>query len=180
MQTRSITGKIFENSVTKGNWIRKSSSPKLVWVGDGKNNIEKIKNSNLDLNNFQLSKESKFDKYDIYNPKLNRYREVKKYKKEFCKNYLLYSEPYFKIATKDQASKINVDYYNKFVKTFYNHHLNTGLFDEVLVNITNKIDGIVLMDGFVPIDKIEFRTRINENSWKGFNRITIEFRIKND
>jgi hypothetical protein len=180
MQKRSITGKEFENSITKGNWTRKSSSPKLVWEGVGKNNIEKIKNSKLDVNNFKLSSKSKFDKYDIYNSELNRFREVKKYNKEFCKNYVLYSEPYFKIATRSQANKINLDYYNNFVTEFFNHHLKTGLFDEVVSNIVKKIDGIVLVDGFIPIDKLEFRTRINEKAWKGFYRITIEFRIKND
>ena len=40
------------------------------------------------------------------------------------------------------------------------------------------VEGIVLVDGYVPMEKLEFRTVVTENDWKGYSRIQIQFRIK--
>ena len=68
--------------------------------------------------------------------------------------------------------------YNKFANEFYDHNLTTGLFDRVIDKMTSCSEGIMVQDGFIPNKEIEFRTKLVENQWGGYNRITIQFRIR--
>jgi hypothetical protein len=178
VQLRSKTGSEFEKSCEIGGWKRKTKSPKINWNGTGRNNIEKIKNCNFNPSLFTLSENSDLSKYDIYHPVLKKYREVKKYKKDDLRAWTLYSEPYFKIATKTNQSKIDSNVYNKFIEDFWNYNQNTGLFEKIQQGITSFSEGITFVDGFVPKQDLEFRTVIVKNSWGGYYRLTIQFRIK--
>ena len=68
--------------------------------------------------------------------------------------------------------------YNKFANEFYDHNLTTGLFDRVIDKMTSCSEGIMVQDGFIPSKDIEFRTELVANQWGGYDRITIQFRIK--
>ena len=176
MQKRSKSGTDFENQVCGKGWRRKTSSPKLKWTGKGKSVFDKMKYWEYNPKEFNLYDSSKFCKYDIVSED-GEYREVKKYYMEKLNNWTLYSEPYFKVATKKDATRIDVDTYNKFVDNFYEYNVGTGLFDYVVENMIKCISGIQVKDGFIPKDKLEFRTVIADG-WRGYNRITIQVRIK--
>jgi len=62
--------------------------------------------------------------------------------------------------------------YNKFVSDMFNY-----VGQDILDNITRSNIGIQLEDGFIPQSNLEYRWRIKKG-WKGFNRLSIEFRIK--
>ena len=176
MQLRAITGKLFENSLIKDGWIVKSKSPKLSWSGNGQNNFIKMKSINYQVNCFLLNENNDLSKYDIYHPKTNEFREVKKYTINKVKNWTLYSEPYFKVATKSQQKQIDVKTYNKFVEEFYDYNIKTGLIDTIQNGITSFSKGITLQDGFIPNERIEFRTVVVDG-WSGYKRITIQFKV---
>jgi hypothetical protein len=130
-QVRSRTGSEFEKECEIDGWKRQTKSPKINWTGKGRNNIQRIKSCNFDPSLFKLSENSDLSKYDIYHPELKKYREVKKYKREDLKSWKLYSEPYFKIATKSNQSKMELTTYNKFVEDFWEYNQNTGLFETI-------------------------------------------------
>jgi hypothetical protein len=117
-------------------------------------------------------------KYDIVHPETGRVREAKKYKKKDLTKWTLYSEPFFKVATRTQQKQIDVRVYNKFATEFYEYYLETGLFDRVIENITSCSEGVMVEDGFIQDTELEFRTVLVENHWGGYYRITIQFRIR--
>jgi len=178
MQTRAKTGIDFEILCESDGWIRQTKSPKIKWNGKGRCNITKIKNCNFNPSIFTMSEKSNLSKYDLYNPTLGKYREVKKYEKSKLKSWVMYSEPYFKIASWTDVDKIDKTTYNKFVQDFWDYNLTTGLFDEVEKGINEQSDGVQCIDGFIPKDELEFRTVIVKSAWGGYHRITIQFRLK--
>jgi hypothetical protein len=38
-------------------------------------------------------------------------------------------------------------------------------------------EGIVFIDGFIPLERLEFRTIVVNRQWKGYDRIQIQFRV---
>ena len=180
MQARAKTGVDFENLCESDGWVRQTKSPKVIWGGKGRNNITKIKNCNFNPSLFTISEKSNFSKYDLYNPTLNKYREVKKYKKSKLKSWVMYSEPYFKVASWSDAGKIDRDTYNKFVQDFWDYNQTIGLFNQVEKGINELSEGVTCIDGFISKDELVFRTVIVKTSWMGYYRITIQFKLKND
>ena len=176
MQKRAKTGNVFENSLDTTHWIRKETKPKLIWEGNGKNNIEKIKNSNYDVMNFNLDSNSIISKSDFqYKNNPNLTFEVKKYEIKEYDKWLMYSEPFFKIATKEQASQITTDEYNKFIDEFDTKRQD--IITEVLEKIRESNLGIKCIDGFIPQHKLEFKVKVVDG-WAGYKRITIFCRLK--
>ena len=178
VQNRVKSGKLFEQSLIKDGWIVKPKSPKFKWSGEGRSFIQKMRHCRFISELFILDESSSMCKYDIVHLETNRVREVKKYMKKDLNKWTLYSEPFFKIATRSQQKKIDVIVYNKFANEFYDHNLTTGLFDRVIDKMTSCSEGIMVQDGFIPNKEIEFRTKLVENQWGGYNRITIQFRIR--
>ena len=178
MQKRAKVGVDFEKDCEIDGWVRKTKSPKLKWNGNGKDNVDKIINCGFNPSLFTLSENNDLSKYDIYNPTLNTFREVKRYTKSKLKSWKMYSEPYFKIASKTSLDKIGKEEYNSFVQKFWDYNQDTGLFEKVLHGINDLSEGIVLIDGFVPKEEFEFRTVIVKTTWKGYYRITIEFKLR--
>jgi hypothetical protein len=175
IQSRVNAGKKFEKSLETNDWKIKSKSPLMRWLGKGRYNIDKLINTPVSELKLDLSK-SKFVKYDLYNDDEKIGREAKKYFKKNCTSWKLYSEPFFKISTKIGSKKISYHKYNKLIEDFYKHNLNNGLFDVVLKNITETSDGILVEDGFIPKNEIEFRTILLPEKWGNYHRITIQWR----
>ena len=177
VQSRVQAGKEMEKvSLTHG-WVKANSKPILKWRAPGKNNIDKIINSNYDPKRFSVLENVTLNKYDIYNPTTNKYREVKSYYINQINKWTLYSEPYFKIATRTQQSQISTDKYNEFIEKFYTHAKETGILHFIQTQMTSSNEGILLKDGFIPTESLEFRTILNREQWGGYHRIQIEFRI---
>ncbi len=180
MQKRAKTGVDFEKTLEKDGWVVRSTKPKIKWDVRGNDIFSKLININYDATLLKIDEyNSKLCKHDIYNSKLNEYREVKKYYIDQLNEWKLYSEPYFKIATKHQQSKIKVYTYNKFVKEFYNHNKSLGTFEWVVNKMIECCTGIDFIDGFIPKEKLEFRTVIVDG-WRGYNRITIQVKLKDE
>lgn len=177
MQTRCKTGIEFENSFTKQGWKKLNSSPRLLWTGSGRNNLQKIVSLDYDHTSFRLLGSSYFDKYDLYNPITYKYREVKKYYISQISKWTLYSEPYFKVASDWQVGLVDTNQYNNFVQKFYEYHTESGLFNEVQKRMIRTAEGIQFIDGFVPKEQLEFRTVVLDG-WAGYKRITIQFKLK--
>jgi hypothetical protein len=177
VQSRVKVGKNMETSLLKDGWIKKSTKPKLKWRIEGKNNIEKIINSNYDPIKFAILENVTLNKYDIYNLITKKLLEVKAYFLSELKNWTLYSEPYFKISNRNQLNKITPEEYNDFLQRFYDHSNSIGLLKFIEQQMTSSNEGIVIKDGFIPKDNIEFRTVIVKKQWKGYDRIQIQFRV---
>lgn len=177
-QKRNRTGIEFEKILPK-NFIRKPVSPKIQWVGSGKNNLKKIIEHNFDETKFvaDLTKTT-LNKYDWVDTISNDKYEVKKYYKDELKKWTLYSEPYFKMSSKENLKVINKENYNNFVTKFFEFNTNNGFFEKIISEITSKTKGIYVKDGMIPMSDLEFKTVIVYNQWKGYNRITIMFRLK--
>ena len=71
--------------------------------------------------------------------------------------------------------KIDKDTYNKFVDDFFVKRKD--IINKVLENITKNTLGIRVIDGFIPQHKIEYKAEVL-NGWGGYNRITIQFKLK--
>jgi hypothetical protein len=178
MQNRAKTGVDFEKSVQVNGWIKQTSSPRMKWSGDGRTIFDKIKSINYDPTRFILDETVDINKYDIYHPETKKYREVKKYSMESFNDWLLYSEPYFKMASKGLFNKMPLDIYNKFAEEFYELHKDSGLFERVIKKINQKSEGIQIIGGFIPKKELEFRTILIMNNWAGYHRITIQVKRK--
>ena len=177
MQKRCLTGTIFEKFLCKDGFIHKSKSPKAKYSGEGKSILSKIKNSNYDPSIVQVLPGSDFSKYDIINEETDEKWEAKKYKMESLKKWTLFSEPFFKIATRTQTTKITVRQYNIFVNRFWKFNNKKGFFGDIIKQMTETLSGICVIDGFIPIDDIEFRFVV-KYYWMGYKKITLEFRVK--
>lgn len=179
VQSRVKVGKDMELSTLKEGWEKKSSKPKLKWRIEGRNNIEKIINSNFDEKKFSVLENVVLNKYDIFHPKTKKLREVKSYFISEIKNWTLYSEPYFAIKTRSQLTKITTELYNNFIEKFYTYANETGLLKFIQEQMICSNDGILFKDGFVEKENLEFRTVISKSQWAGYHRIQIQFRKKN-
>ena len=100
VQKRVKSGREMEKSVLVDGWISSPHKPVLRWRAEGRNNIEKIINSNYDPEKFAILENVSLNKYDIYHPVTKKQREVKSYFISDLNNWILYSEPYFKISTR--------------------------------------------------------------------------------
>ena len=58
MQTRTHTGREFEDSLDSSIWVRKETKPKLIWEGEGNNTVDKIKSTGYDVMKFNLKPNS--------------------------------------------------------------------------------------------------------------------------
>lgn len=178
-QIRVVTGQEFENSISS-DWILSPTKPSFVWTGHGRNVYDKIKSVGFDVHKFYLTDKSTFKKWDLISKTDNtKTADAKRYLKKKLLNWTLYSEPYFKVAKRGDLDKIGLEEYNKFVDEFYEVNNNNGMFNNVLNKMIENTIGIVTLDGFISIEDIEFRTTIVKTAWKGYHRITIQFRLKN-
>ena len=178
MQKRAVSGVVFENSFLGDGWVRKATSPRLKWGGKGRTIIDKIKSVNYNPELFILDENSNMSKYDIYNTITGGKREVKKYPKESLKGWSLYSEAFFKIASENAVKQISVDVYNKFVEDYYEYYKNSGLFDRVIKKMNEGIEGVQVIDTFIPMDELEFKVDIIRNSWKKYHRLSVLIKLK--
>jgi hypothetical protein len=183
-QSRNKTGVDFEKQVceSKG-WSHKSASPKINWEGRGRSNFRKIVAVGFDSTKFLPNIEkSKFDKFDAITENGEKV-EIKKYTKDKLENWTMYSEPIFKVATRSQMKTVvnlfgngdvekSIEVYNNFVEGIVS---NVG--EEILNKITKSNIGIQCEDGFISQDDVEYRWRVR-SGWKGYNRLSIEFRLK--
>ena len=87
----------------------------------------------------------------------------------------MYSEPFFKIASKEQLTQITTDDYNRFVDEFFNKRQD--IITEVLNKIVESNIGIRCIDGFIPQHKLEFKVEVVKG-WAGYSRITVFSKIK--
>ena len=183
-QKRSLTGTKFENEICKSlGWTHKPKSPKIKWNGKGKSNLDKMaycfyNNTPLNI----LYTKSNFDKYDAIDNNNNKI-EIKKYDSKKCFNWKLYSEPLIKIASNKNICKVTELFGNgneKLGRSNYNEMIESTYqeFKDILLKeITKSIQGIQFKDKFITKENLEFRIIIKEKSWKGYNRVTIQFRI---
>ena len=177
-QKRVTTGKDFELLHTKDSWRLITDRPLVVWSGKGKNNIEKIKSLNFNHKNFVPLEKTKWDKSDITNINDGRKREIKKYNTKQIKCWKLYSEPFFKIARKNQTNNIGKVEYNKFTSDFYYYNIEKGFFNNVIKEMISKCEGIQTEDNFFEMSCFDFRTVLSKKEWQGYHRIQIEFKLK--
>ena len=177
-QTRNKTGIDFEKILPK-HFIRKPTSPRIRWIGSGKNNLKKIVEHNFDETKFvaDLTK-TVLTKYDWIDTLTDDKYEVKKYNKSELKHWTLYSEPYFKMSSKQNLKVIDKENYNSFVGRFFELNTNNGFFEKIILEMISKTKGIYVKDGMIPMTDLEFKTVIVHNQWKGYDRITIMFRLK--
>ena len=178
IQKRVKTGKDFEISHIKDGWRLINDRPLVVWSGKGKNNIEKIKSLNFNHKDFVPTEKTKWDKSDITNINDGRKREIKKYNIKQIKCWNLYSEPFFKIARKNQANNMDKVEYNKFTSEFYYYNIEKGFFNNVVKEMTSKCEGIQIKENFFEMSCFDFRTVLSEREWRGYHRIQIEFKLK--
>lgn len=181
-QRRNKTGVDFEYSICETlGWRRVSKSPRIKWSGSGRSNFQKISSVDFDPTKFYPIEGSVFHKYDAITPNGDGV-EIKKYNKDKLKDWTLYSEPIFKVASHDAVNKViqifgygdydlAVTNYNKFINGV---RLNVG--QEILDNISQSNIGIQLKDGFIPQSNLEYRWIIVKG-WMGFDRLSIEFRV---
>lgn len=182
-QSRNKTGVDFEKMICeiKG-WSHTPVSPKIIWSGIGRTNFDKIASIDFDASKFLPTSESTFEKYDAITDKGEKV-ELKKYKISKVKKWTAYSEPIFKVASKSMVEHVTNLFgkgdlalaqtnYNKFVADMFNY-----VGQDILDKITCSNIGIQLEDGFIPQSSLEYRWKIKKG-WKGFNRLSIEFRIK--
>ena len=73
---------------------------------------------------------------------------------------------------------LSVDVYNKFVEDYYEYHKNSGLFDRVIKKMNEGIEGVQVIDTFIPMNELEFKVDIIRNSWKKYHRLSILIKLK--
>lgn len=177
-QIRNKTGTDFERTIPSS-FHRSPVSPKMVWEGTGRNNFKKIIQSNYDEKKFKLIlSKSKLIKYDCIEKISGDKYEIKKYYKKDLKKWTLYSEPYFKMSNRENLNIMSCDNYNDFVSRFFEYNTKNGFFEKIINLMTYNTKGIYVQDGIINIDELEFKTVIIHNQWKGYDRITIMFKLK--
>lgn len=188
MQRRSNTGKEFEEEIAKKYGKRVSKSPKIVWNGEGKTNLDKILNLNFDEKLFFPTEKSNFLKYDLIDSQ-NCFHEIKKYLIRDVSVWKLYSEPIIKISTKQGLSAVSNKFgggdidlarikYNEFIKKLFIHTYKNGILDHIQSEMTQSTKGMIFIDGYVEMKNIDFQWKVYESAWMEFHRITLEFKLK--
>ena len=176
MQKRSISGGEFEKTLETNQWIKRETKPKMKWVGKGRNVFDKMMNAGYDVTKFNLSEDSVISKSDfVFHTDDTMRFEAKKYYMSKFNDWIMYSEPFFKVSTRDMLDVVDRDKYNKFVDDFMVHRQD--ILDRVLNDITNSNLGIRCIDGFISQDKLEFKIE-KRDGWEGYNRITIVAKLK--
>jgi|TARA_R110000868_G_scaffold327150_1_gene588189 hypothetical protein len=183
-QSRSKTGVDFEKKICEAKgWTHKSASPRINWTGTGRSNWNKIVQAGFDPTNFIPNMDkSVFDKYDAITEKGEKV-EIKKYNSTKLSSWTMFSEPVFKVATRSALKTVtnkfgegdfdsSVEVYNTFVDGIIPH-----VGDEILNNITRSNIGVQCEDRFIPQSELEYRWKV-KSGWKGYNRLSIEFRVK--
>lgn len=182
---RVEAGKEFEIEICEKNgWERvESGKPKLKWPGEGKSNFDKIKSIGCDPSKFvPILEESVFDKYDAID-KDGNHIEIKKYLTRSCRTWRMLSEPIFKVANEGQLDKVKNAFNCDTIEESnikYNEFLNgvmENIGDDIISRMTNTFIGIQLKDSFIPKKDLEFQWKVKK-SWRGYNRLTLMFRIK--
>ena len=181
-QKRAITGNKFEQELLTMGYEKEIKSPRLSWNGKGRNVFQKIKNLNYDVTEFTLDFEkSKFKKCDVKDKETNEVWDAKRYDIDHLNHWILYSEPFFKVAVSSQLSKIGINEYNLFVENFYQYHIQTGLLDQVCRKIFDSSSGIILLGNKkIRKENLEYRVGLRKNYWKGYHRILMEVRMRNN
>lgn len=177
-QIRNKTGTDFEKSIPD-TFYRCPVSPKMVWNGKGRNNMKKIIQCNYDENFFKLDfKKSKLIKYDCIEKTTGDKYEIKKYTRKDLKHWTLYSEPYFKMSNRENLCLIDNEVYNDFLNRFYQYNISNGFFDKIISLMTSETKGVYIKDDIIKMENLEFKTVIVHNQWKGYDRITIMFKLR--
>lgn len=185
-QKRNKTGISFEKKICQlYGWQHVNIKPIIKWSGDGRNNFEKIKSLNFDTSKMIPNDISTYDKYDAIDQN-GRKIEIKKYFSTKIKGkWLLYSEPFFKVSNKEQLEPVSnflgdgdlnlaKDSYNKFIEQFKEKNIPQIISESIFMSN----DGIQLQDKFITKEDVEFKIEIKKNCYKGFDRLTIFFKIK--
>lgn len=179
-QSRNKTGTDFEKSIPSS-FHRCPVSPKMVWVGNGRNNMKKIIECNFDESIFKLDLDkSKLIKYDCIEKTTGDKFEIKKYNRSDLKHWTLYSEPYFKMSNKENLHLIDCDKYNDFIHRFFEYNTKNGFFEQIIQSMTSQTKGVYIKDDIIMMQELEFKTVVIHNQWKGYDRITIMFKLKNN
>ncbi len=186
-QKRSISGVEFEDKICKEKgWIKKSAGPRIKWSGKGRSIVDRLGCFIDNPEGFVPDLEkSKFDKYDCIDDDFQK-REIKDYDlKTLQKSWTTYSEPIRCFKNKKELPKIfrvlgngdhqkSVENYNKIISTV---EKNVG--DDIIKRISSSNIGIQCRDAFIPNRDLEFRWKMKKG-WMGYNRLTIDFRVKNN
>jgi hypothetical protein len=177
MQKRAITGNEFEKTLQTDQWIKREVKPKMKWSGKGRNVFNKIESVGYDVTKFNLSEESVISKSDfVFHSDDSMTFEAKKYLMSKFKNWVMYSEPFFKVSTVKHLDLVDVDKYNKFVDDFMTHRQD--IIERVLNEMSQSNLGIRCIDGFISQDKLEFKAVKEKSAWMGYHRITIMVKMK--
>lgn len=188
-QLRVKKGDLFEEAVSKKyNLVRKPVSPKIIWAGTGRTNLDKIVSVNFDETKFFPTEKSTYLKYDVIDDQNNTY-EVKSYQIDSMYGWKLYSEPIVKVATKNTLNRVTTLFgggdinksilkYNNFINNLFTHMYENGELNRIQKEMTKDTKGIFFKDQYVVITDISFRWVILKNQWSGFDRITLEFMMK--
>jgi len=176
MQKRAITGNEFEKTLQTDQWIKREVRPSMKWSGKGRNIFKKIESVGYDVNKFNLREDSVISKSDfVFHTDDSMRFEAKKYEMMMFKKWIMYSEPFFKVADVKQANLVDKDKYNKFVDDFMTHRQD--IIERVLNEMSQSNLGIRCIDGFISQDKLEFKV-IKRKGWEGYYRITIMVKMK--
>ena len=181
-QTRNKTGSEFEKQICeKFGWKHSTKSPRINWIGKGSTNLEKMYNHYINGTSLKIDVEkSIFEKWDAIDN--DKKIEIKKYNTGECLDWILYSEPFIKLASKSAINIVTNLLGNGNVekgKSVYNEMIEKSFKDNkdiLLEKITNSNSGIRFKDKFVERKFIEFRMVVLKG-WRGYNRATIQFRI---
>ena len=178
MQTRATTGTDFEKQLVNKQWKRNERKPKMIWDVSGNNIFDKIKNVDYDASKFNLREDSILSKHDfVFHTDNTLTFEVKKYEMKKLKKWTLYSEPFFKVSTRSDKERVDINRYNEFVNNFFN--TRKDIINRVLENISKDSLGVRCLDGFIHQRDIEYKVKVL-NGWKGYKRITVMFKIKDE
>ena len=183
-QKRSLTGTKFEKELCERlGWLHRTKSPRINWVGKGRTNLDKLYNHFNNGTDMLISEsKSNFDKYDAIDNDGNKI-EIKKYDSKKCFNWTLYSEPLVKIGNNkniEDVTRLFGDGDEELGKSNYNRLINRAFNknkDVLLENIISSNSGISFKDKFVSKEDLEFRIILIKNSWRGYDRATIQFRL---
>lgn len=192
IQKRVKTGKEFEEYICRVYGLsRHMKRPRLYWTGEGKNNVNKLVSLDKDPEKFKpILSESKFTKSDAIDEDGNLY-EIKKYSKHQLTKYRLYSEPIIKVSPSRSKwgegdpffdNFNSADEYNSFIENLLQTEWWKRYNQIILDSITHSNRGVYCKDGFICLEKLDFKWVINKGEYgtifDGYHRLSIVFKIK--
>ena len=148
----------------------------------------KIKSQNFNPTNFRPLPDSNFNKWDAVTPEGKRI-ELKKYSIKEARDWQLYCEPIIKVSKHSETELIAKEYgdgdhhkgrdrYNDFLNKLFESMSKDQSLENVQFEIVSKSEGIEFKDGFVDKSNLEFRWTLKANFWRGYDRVMLEFRVK--